>query len=85
MPRNALSGALRQSRTRRIIAHEEFAMTKSKKRAATVHFDPDLWDRVEQLAQQERRPVSQLLRNLIADAVPKSNRETSAGSDMVAA
>jgi predicted transcriptional regulator len=44
-------------------------MTKPKKRAATVHFDPDLWDRVEQLAQEERRPVSQLLRNLISDAV----------------
>jgi predicted transcriptional regulator len=61
-------------------------MTKSKKRAATVHFDPDLWDRVERLAQEERRPVSQLLRNLISDAVAgRPDRRVSAGSDMVAA
>jgi predicted transcriptional regulator len=42
---------------------------KPKKRAASIHLDPDVWDRVEQLAQQERRPVSQLLRNIVADAV----------------
>jgi hypothetical protein len=42
---------------------------KPKKRAASVHFDQDLWDRVTQLAARERRPVSQLLRNLVADAV----------------
>lgn len=56
---------------------------KLKKRAATVHFDPDLWDRVEQLAQQERRPVSQLLRNIVADAVAKSSGNMS--GDRVAA
>jgi len=44
-----------------------------------------LWDRVERLAQQERRPISQFLRNIVADAVSKSSRDTSAGSDMVAA
>jgi predicted transcriptional regulator len=61
-------------------------MSKPKKRAATVHFDPDLWDRVERLAQEERRPVSQLLRNLISDAVAdRSDRRMSAGTDMVAA
>jgi predicted transcriptional regulator len=43
--------------------------TKPKKRAASIHLDPDVWDRVEQLAQQERRPISQLLRNIVADAV----------------
>jgi predicted transcriptional regulator len=55
-------------------------MSKPKKRAATVHFDPDLWDRVERLAQEERRPVSQLLRNLISDAVAgRSSRGTPTG------
>jgi predicted transcriptional regulator len=61
-------------------------MSKPKKRAATVHFDPDLWDRVERLAQEERRPVSQLLRNLISDAVAgRSSRDAFTGSGMVAA
>jgi hypothetical protein len=59
-------------------------MTKSKKHAASIHLDPDLWDRVEQLAQQERRPISQLLRNIVADAVSKSSRGTSAGSSVAA-
>jgi predicted transcriptional regulator len=62
-----------------------FVMTKAKKRAASIHLDPDLWDRVERLAQQERRPISQFLRNIVADAVSKSSRDTAAGSDMVAA
>jgi predicted transcriptional regulator len=43
--------------------------SKPKKRAASIHLDPDVWDRVIQLAERERRPVSQLLRNLVADAV----------------
>ena len=54
-------------------------MTKAKKPAASIHLDPDLWDRVERLAQQERRPISQLLRNIVADAVSKSSRDTRAG------
>jgi hypothetical protein len=57
---------------------------RPKKHAATVHFDPDLWDRVARLAQAERRPISQLLRNLVDDAV--SSRDTSGdGQGMVAA
>ena len=42
---------------------------KPRKHAASVHFDPELWARVAQLAEQERRPISQLLRNIVADAV----------------
>jgi hypothetical protein len=42
---------------------------KPRKHAASVHFDEDLWDRVTKLAARERRPISQLLRNLVADAV----------------
>jgi predicted transcriptional regulator len=43
--------------------------TKQKKRAASIHLDPDVWDRVTQMAQAERRPISQLLRNIVQDAV----------------
>jgi hypothetical protein len=42
---------------------------KPRKHAASVHFDEDLWDRVTQLAGPRARPVSQLLRKLVADAV----------------
>lgn len=51
-------------------------MKKQLEHAATVRFDSDLWQRVEQLAQVERRPVSHLIRNLVEDAVSgRSNRE----------
>jgi macrodomain Ter protein organizer (MatP/YcbG family) len=49
--------------------HASRMSTKPKKRAASIHLDPEVWDRVTQMAQQERRPISQLLRNLVADAV----------------
>jgi predicted transcriptional regulator len=35
----------------------------------TVRLKPDLWHRVEELAKADRRPPSQLLRNIISDAV----------------
>jgi predicted transcriptional regulator len=54
--------------------------------AATVHLDGDVWRRVEQLAQAERRPVSNLLRLLVADAIAsRSSRGTPAGTSAAAA
>jgi hypothetical protein len=60
---------------------------RPRKHAASVHFDEDLWARVALLAEQERRPVSQLLRNLVADAVNgRSDRgQSAAGGSMEAA
>jgi hypothetical protein len=62
-------------------------MTKPKKRAATVHFDLDVWGRVEQLAADQRRPISHLIRNLVEDAVAghSSGGNTSARTGMVSA
>jgi hypothetical protein len=51
--------------------------------AATVHLDGDVWRRVEQLAQEERRPVSNLLRVLVADAIASRGRP--AGTSAAAA
>jgi hypothetical protein len=42
---------------------------KPCKYAASVHFDQALWNKVTELAARERRPISQLLRILVADAV----------------
>jgi predicted transcriptional regulator len=57
---------------------------KRKKRAASIHLDPDVWDRVTELAQRERRPISQLLRNIVADAVDgRQHPGQSSESDMV--
>ena len=39
----------------------EFAVKKQLEHAATVRFDSELWQRVEQLAQTERRPVAHLI------------------------
>jgi predicted transcriptional regulator len=47
----------------------EFAVKKPLEHAATVRFDSELWQRVEQLAADERRPISHLIRNLVEDAV----------------
>jgi predicted transcriptional regulator len=38
-------------------------------RSITIRVPPALWDRVERLAAADRRPASQLIRNLIEDAV----------------
>jgi predicted transcriptional regulator len=56
---------------------------RPKKRAASIHLDPEVWDRVIQLAERERRPVSQLLRNIVADAVAAQTLRAS--SERVAA
>jgi hypothetical protein len=66
------SGAVsyaQRGRPRSLIAHEQFAQTPTLETRRQVHFDEALWARVAQLAQQERRPISQLLRNIVADAV----------------
>jgi predicted DNA-binding ribbon-helix-helix protein len=44
-------------------------MQARKLHSATVRLDTPTWKHVEELAKADRRPVSQLLRNLIADAV----------------
>jgi predicted transcriptional regulator len=41
----------------------------NKLRSVTIRVPPALWDRVERLAAADRRPASQLIRNLIEDAV----------------
>jgi predicted transcriptional regulator len=64
---------------RPVIAHEH----RPKKRAASIHLYPDVRDRVTQMAQAERRPISQLLRNIVADAVAAQAR--SAFGERVAA
>jgi hypothetical protein len=67
---------------RTIIAQSrEFMMNKTKLRAATIRVEPELWERIERLAQADRRPVASYLKLMIADAVAAQ----SAGSDMVAA
>jgi predicted transcriptional regulator len=61
-------------------------MQASKLHAATVRLDAPTWRHVEKLAKADRRPVAQLLRNIIADAVAaQQSRGQSTGSDMVAA
>jgi predicted DNA-binding ribbon-helix-helix protein len=47
---------------------EEIAVQASK-HAATVRLDAPTWKHVEKLAKADRRPVAQLLQNIIADAV----------------
>jgi hypothetical protein len=49
-------------------------------RNATVHLDRQLMAEVEALAEQERRPLSQLLRNLIADAPRSAGSGTEAAA-----
>jgi predicted DNA-binding ribbon-helix-helix protein len=52
---------------------------KPRKHAASVHFDEATWAQVVQMAERERRPISQLLRNIVSDAV-----EARGQTDMVA-
>jgi hypothetical protein len=43
---------------RAVIAQaREFAMSKPKLRAATIRVEPELWERIERLAEKDRRPV----------------------------
>jgi Ribbon-helix-helix protein, copG family len=70
------------------VAHGmEFAVKKRKPlHAASVHLDDDVWRRVEQLARDEKRPISNLLRVLVADAIAnRSGRSAPAGTSAAAA
>jgi predicted transcriptional regulator len=40
-----------------------------KLRAATIRVEPELWERIERLAQADRRPVANYLALVIADAI----------------
>jgi predicted transcriptional regulator len=55
---------------------------KQLEHAATVRFDSELWSRVEQRAQEERRPISHLIRNLVEDAV--AGRSSDAAHEVAA-
>jgi predicted DNA-binding protein len=46
------------------------------RRSVTLRLSPELWDSVERLAREDRRPVAQLVRNLIEDAVAESGPQT---------
>ena len=56
-------------------------MAKQKLRAATIRVEVELWERIECLARQDRRPVANYLALVIADAIAAQ----SAGADRVAA
>jgi predicted transcriptional regulator len=56
-------------------------MSKSRLRAATIRVEPELWERIERLAQADRRPVANYLALVIADAIAAQ----SAGDTRVAA
>jgi hypothetical protein len=76
-------------RTRRFSPNRtktEFAVKKQLEHAATVRFDSELWQRVERLAADQRRPISHLIRNLVEDAVAgQASGDTPTSSRMVAA
>jgi predicted transcriptional regulator len=55
-----------------------------KKAAVTLRLPPELLERVEALAQAERRPLQNLLRNLIDDGIA-AQQGRSAPSERVAA
>jgi hypothetical protein len=42
---------------------------RNKLRSVTIRVEPELWDRVVARAREDRRPVAQLLRILVADAI----------------
>jgi hypothetical protein len=44
----------------------------AKLKPITVWVEPALLDRVERLAREDRRPLSQLIRNLLEDAVAQA-------------
>jgi predicted DNA-binding ribbon-helix-helix protein len=52
-----------------LVQSMEARMRNNKLRSVTIRVEPELWDRVERLAREDRRPVAQLLRNIIDDAV----------------
>jgi hypothetical protein len=51
--------------------------SKTKLHPATIRFEPELWARIERLAQQDRRPVASYLALVIPDAIAAQ----SAGTD----
>jgi hypothetical protein len=51
--------------------------SKPKLRPATIRFEPELWARIERLAQADRSPVASYLALVIADAIAAQ----SAGTD----
>jgi predicted transcriptional regulator len=55
-------------------------MSKSRLRAATIRVEPELWERIERLAQADRRPVANYLALVIADAI--AARSAGSGSVM---
>jgi predicted DNA-binding protein len=52
-------------------------MSKTRLRAATIRVKPELWERIERLAEKDRRPVASYLKLVIEDALAAQ----SAGSD----
>jgi hypothetical protein len=56
-----------------------------KMRSATIHPDERTFEEVERRAQVRRRPVSNLLRCLVENAITGRETRETAGSGMVAA
>ena len=51
----------------------------TKLRSVTIRVEPELWDRLERLAREDRRPIGQLLRILVADAVAEFRQDVVGG------
>jgi hypothetical protein len=76
LPSAGLGGALQTNAALSFVDHakQEIAMRNEKWHAATIRLKPDLWRNLERLAQEDRRPVGQYLRIVIAGHV-KANTE----------
>jgi predicted transcriptional regulator len=60
-------------------ANQGVRMSKRKKpHATTIRVDPDLWERIEQLARADRRPVASYLKLVIADAISAESGQAAA-------
>jgi predicted transcriptional regulator len=53
-------------------------MSKSRLRAPTIRVEPELWERIERLAQADRRPVANYLALVITDAIAAQSAGTDA-------
>jgi hypothetical protein len=65
------------------VAAEKFAGWQSRESVTApslVHLDVGTWRRVSQMAEEERRPISQLLRNIVTDAIGAQGRAKPEGS-----
>jgi hypothetical protein len=63
-------GTLRQITNAVNLRHTEWSASMKKPKelhAVTVRLEAPTWEQIEQLAQQDRRPVSQMLRLVIED------------------